>query len=99
MEGLVRPRTQEAVHAHLKACPACRKYYKECRALHGADAPKAAPAVPESWKERQDALYADLSKKLRRRRFLNIVCTSAAIGAGSVMLCAGLVIMHRAHSE
>lgn len=99
LEGLLRPQTQRTVRSHLRGCKACRAYYKECRALHTGAASPAPGTMPESWLERQDMLYADLSKKLRRRRFWNIVCTSAAIGAGSVMLTAGLVIMHRAGRE
>ena len=43
--------------------------------------------------------YEVLSKRLRKRRVFEIVTTSAAIGAGSIMLAAGVIMLVRSHKE
>lgn len=89
---LVSAESAEAIRSHLKTCPACRQYYRTFDAVR-----RQQPKIdlqPDGVEEMQAKLYADLSRKLRRRRFFEIVGTSAAIGAGSIMLVIGLMMMN-----
>ncbi|MDE6003837.1 MAG: zf-HC2 domain-containing protein [Oscillospiraceae bacterium] len=93
-ENLVSPETALAIRSHLKTCTNCRNYYREYQIIKNR---KSAPAVNillnnEDISETEERLCANLSKRLRRRRFLELVGTSAVIGAGSVMLTIGLFL-------
>lgn len=89
---LVSAESAGAIHEHLKECSKCRSYYKEYDAVrrHHFRVPSL-----EDIADTEERMYASLSRKLRRRRFAQIVGTSAAIGAGSIMLAAGLIMLSR----
>lgn len=92
---LVSEESAQAIRAHLKGCENCRKYYKEYETLRRRkpSLPTICPAEDIAGTEAR--LYASLSKKLRRRRLFGIVGTSAAIGAGTIMLAAGLIMLSK----
>lgn len=92
-EGLVSPETARAVRRHLGGCKNCRNYYHQYEAIRKNSVRPAIHILPdEEITETEKRLYINLSEKLRRRRFWNLVGTSAAIGAGSVMLTVGLLL-------
>lgn len=94
MEQLVSPESVQAVREHLKTCPDCRKYYRslsrEKSCAFSGLLPMPRCGVPSAEKQ-----YTALSRRLRRRHFLEIAGTSAALGAGSVMLVIGIVMTCR----
>lgn len=91
---LVSPESAQEIRAHLKNCEKCRSYYKEYETLRKQKPPvREQPA--EDMENTEARLYVSLSKKLRRRRMFQIVATSAAIGAGSIMLAAGIIMLSK----
>lgn len=99
-ENLVSPETALAIRSHLKTCTNCRNYYHEYQNIKNY---KSSPAVnvldlDDDISVTEERLCANLSKRLRRRRFWGIVGTSAVIGAGSVMLTIGLFLTFK-HSD
>ncbi len=89
---LVSAESAAEIRAHLRSCPACRRHYKEYDALRGRiQRSHAAQAMADT----EQRMYADLSRRLRRRRFFQMVGTGAAVGAGSIMLAAGLLLISR----
>ncbi len=94
-EGLLSPETRKAVRRHLGGCQHCREYYRQYERLRKTSKHSALQPMPEDEiSETEKRLYVNISEKLRRRRFWNIVGTSAAIGAGSVMLTIGLLLTY-----
>lgn len=89
---LVSKESAEEIRAHLKTCPSCRRYYREYDIREKAHE-SAFPAFGEDLANMETRLYQDLSKRLHHRRILEIVGTSAAIGAGSIMLAIGILMM------
>ncbi|MBQ4464442.1 MAG: zf-HC2 domain-containing protein [Oscillospiraceae bacterium] len=89
---LVSAETADAIHAHLKTCPDCRRYYREYD-MHERHGDVSIPAFGEDLEGMETRLYRDLSKRLAHRRVLEIVGTSAAIGAGTIMLAIGILMM------
>ncbi len=95
-ERLVQPETAKAIRIHLGGCRNCRNYYQECKALRKQKAKPSVKIFSDSdLHETEQRLYLNLSEKLRKRRFWEIVGTSAALGAGSVMLTIGLFLTHK----
>jgi len=95
-EGLLSPETHKAVHRHLGGCRNCRNYYQQYASIRKQNSKPTFRILPEEEiSETEKRLYTSLSEKLRKRRFWNIVGTSAAIGAGSVMLTIGLLLTHK----
>ena len=93
---LVSPESAQEIRAHLKDCEKCRKYYKEYDAV-SRHKPVVREQPAEDMENTEARLYLSLSKKLRRRRFFGIVGTSAVIGAGSIMLAAGIIMLSKSH--
>ncbi len=94
-EGLLSPETRKAVRRHLGGCQHCRDYYRQYEMLRKQHTSPVMQILPEDEiSETEKRLYVNISEKLRRRRFWNIVGTSAAIGAGSVMLTIGLLLTY-----
>lgn len=91
---LVSPESAQEIRAHLKDCEKCRKYYKEYEAVR-RQTPPVCEQPAEDMESTEARLYLSLSRKLRRRRFFQIVTTSAAIGAGSIMLIAGIIMLSK----
>jgi len=95
-EGLLSPETKKAVHNHLAGCQNCRNYYQQYNKLRKQKPIPVLQILPDTdISETEKRLYANISQKLRRRRLWNIIGTSAAIGAGSVMLTIGLLLTHK----
>lgn len=91
---LVSPESAQEIRAHLKNCDKCRKYYKDYEAIERQKTPvREQPA--EDMESTEARLYLSLSKKLRRRRMFQFIGTSAAIGAGSIMLVAGIIMLSK----
>jgi predicted anti-sigma-YlaC factor YlaD len=90
-EHIVSRESAEAIRKHLRNCPDCRKYYRECDA---AEAAKfiVSPMDMQNTKEMQARMYEQLSRKLRRRHMLRVIGVSSAIGAGSIMLAIGILL-------
>lgn len=96
-EGLVSTESARAIRAHLKECVRCRRYYKTYDTMNAIHFPLYETPDIEDAEARS---YEVLSKRLRKRRMFEIVTTSAAIGAGSIMLAAGIVLLVRSsHQE
>lgn len=89
---LVSKESAEEIRAHLKTCPSCRRYYREYDIHENAHEP-VFPSLSEDFANMETRLYHDLSKRLHHRRMLEIVGTSAAIGAGTIMLAIGIIMM------
>ena len=89
---LENPESIQQIKNHLKTCPSCRAYYKSYD-RHTAEQSRK-PSVPcsDDVDEVQKRMYANLAKKLNQHRIMEIIGTSAAIGAGSIMLIIGLVM-------
>ncbi|MBR0485783.1 MAG: zf-HC2 domain-containing protein [Oscillospiraceae bacterium] len=95
-DGSLSPETHKAVHQHLGGCRNCRNYYRQYATIRKQKSKPAFSLLPdEEISETEKRLYTSLSEKLRKRRFWNIVGTSAAIGAGSVMLTIGLLLTYK----
>ena len=93
------PETCQAIKRHLAGCQKCRNYYKQCQKLRKQKTIPVLPILPDAdISEIEDRLYLNLSEKLRKRRLWSIIGTSAAIGAGSVMLTIGLLLTHKKDS-
>lgn len=91
-ENIVSRESAESIRAHLKTCSACRKYYREYHEIEKKEL-MAQPPVPQGGLSGVQAdVYAELSRKLRRRHYMRVVGTSAAIGAGSIMLAIGILL-------
>ena len=98
-EKLVSKESMQTIREHLRTCEACRRYYKEY------DSVRQAAPVPTRVREDSDLMgmerrtWQHLSERMRRRRTLSIIGTGAVIGAGSIMMAIGLVMvtksMHR----
>jgi len=94
-DNSLSPETKKAIRSHLRGCQNCRKYYHQYQTIRKQHSRPVLEILPEEEiSETEKRLYTSLSQKLRRRRFWNIVGTSAAIGAGSVMLTIGLFLTH-----
>ncbi len=95
-EKTLSPEARTAIRSHLRGCRNCQAYYRQYAAVRKQHTRQESPVLPESdLTEMEKRAYLHLSEKLRRRRFWNIVGTSAAIGAGSVMLTIGLLLTHK----
>ena len=95
-ENLVSPETALAIRSHLKTCTNCRNYYHEYQIIKNQKSTPIVKKLPdEDIFGTEERLCANLSKRLRRRRFWGIVGTSAVIGAGSVMLTIGLFLTYK----
>lgn len=91
---VVSAESARTIREHLKGCSACRQYYKEFEAVRQhRTAMRRLPA--ENLESTEERLYISLSRKLRRRRFFEIAGTSAAIGAGTIMLAAGIIMLSK----
>lgn len=89
---LVSEESAEEIRAHLKTCPNCRRYYREYD-MRERRAVQEPPLFGEDLSGMETRLYQNLSKRLAHRRVLEIVGTSAAIGAGTIMLAIGILMM------
>lgn len=93
------PETSQALRKHLGGCPNCRNYYRQYEKSRKSHILPVLSILPDDdVSEIEKRLYLNISQKLRRRRFWNIIGTSAAIGAGSVMLTIGLFLSHKKDS-
>lgn len=96
--GIVSKESAEAIRSHLHSCEACRRYYRECEtAVRHRFLVDGALSESDVYNAEARS-YAALSRKLRRRRLLQIVCTGAVIGAGTVMLATGVILMRKGNS-
>ena len=95
-EGLVSTESARAIRAHLKGCSRCRRYYKAYDTMNTLHFPLYQDPDIEDAEARS---YEALSKRLRKRRVFEIVTTGAAIGAGSIMLAAGIILLVRSHHD
>ncbi len=99
LAGVVSEESAKAIRGHLKTCAACRKYYNAYEAMqHRELAAKPAPSQSEMH-HTEAKLYAELSRKLRRRHYLQIIGTSAAIGASTIMLLVGILLTAKGAEE
>jgi hypothetical protein len=87
---VVSEETAKAVREHLKTCPDCRRYYREYD-MHD-NTPSLDLPFGEELDSMETRLYQDLSKRLAHRRLWQIIGTSAAIGAGTIMLAVGILM-------
>ena len=87
---VVSEETAKAIREHLKTCPDCRRYYREYD-MHDNTPSLALPGEDEL-DSMETRLYQDLSKRLAHRRLWQIIVTSAAIGAGTIMLAVGILM-------
>ena len=95
---LVSEESAKAIRAHLKTCPSCRRYYREYDLLDHKD--KAiSTQLFDDLAGTETRLYEDLSRRLARHRFFEIVGTSAAIGAGTIMVAIGVILMTKSAHE
>lgn len=94
---LVSEESAQEIKAHLKSCPDCRRYFREYDLTDRTIPSIALPCEELSGMETR--LYVDLSKRLAHRRVLEIIGTSAAIGAGTIMLAIGVAMMTKAPSS
>lgn len=93
-EGLVSEESAHVIRVHLKECENCRKYYKESE--HASQhRPFVRMQPAEDLSDTEARMYISLSRKLRRRRLFQIIGTSAAIGAGTIMLATGLIMLSK----
>lgn len=85
-DELASESTCEAIEAHLKECPACRKYYKQYDSICGVEPPKSAPVIVDDYKEK----YTALAIKLNRRRKLAMLgmAAFACVSIGVVLASA-----------
>lgn len=95
---LVSEESDKAIRAHLKTCPECRRYYRKYDLLD--DQGRTVRTQPsDDFAGTESRLYEDLSRRLARHRFLEIVGTSAAIGAGTIMVTIGVLLMMKSAHE
>ena len=95
---LVSEESAVAIRAHLKTCPDCRRYYREYD-MHESHKVQPLFDFDEDLSGMETRLYRDLSRRLAHRRVLEIVGTSAAIGAGTIMLAIGILMMTKKPGE
>ncbi len=94
-DNSLSPETKKAIRSHLRGCQKCREYYRQYQAVRKQNTRPAVQILSEEeTSEIEKKLWTGISEKMRRRRFWNIVGTSAAIGAGSVMLTIGLLLTY-----
>ena len=70
--------TAVAVKNHIKICPECRSFYKACKATEEAPKKKKGflPAIDCAMKtDAAEESYARFSKKLKKKKSINIVIT------------------------
>lgn len=94
---VVSKETAEAIRGHLKTCPDCRRYYREYDMHENPAALGLFDA--EELDSVEKRMYQDLSKRLAHRRLWQIIGTSAAIGAGTIMLAVGIIMTVKSPSE
>lgn len=95
-ENLVSTESAKAIRAHLKECGRCRRYYKTYETMNRLHFPLySAPDIEDA----EARSYEALSRRLRKRRLFEIVGTGAAIGAGTIMLAAGVIMLSRSHGK
>lgn len=94
-EKLISREGSQVILAHLKECPECSRYYK----LYAERKASLSELDDTSIFMAQTQTYRKLSQKLRRRHVLRIVGTSAAIGAGTIMLAVGILLTCRYNAE
>ncbi|MBR4102391.1 MAG: zf-HC2 domain-containing protein [Oscillospiraceae bacterium] len=94
-EKIVSREGAQAIRTHLNECPECRSYYSAYLELKKTERALGTAGLSGT----QAKMYEELSRKLRRRRYLRIVGTSAAIGAGSIMLAVGILLTCRFNAE
>lgn len=98
MERLVSAESAQAIREHLKSCPDCRQYYRSQKRPDVSVSKTLLPSrhlwagtdIPSAETE-----YRALSNRLWKRHLWQIIGTSAALGAGSVMLAAGIIMTCR----
>lgn len=98
LDGLVSEESAAEIREHLRSCPACRKYYKSFEKNEDKLSFFRCSGTKDA--EMQDHIrkqYAALSKKLRRRHYLEIAGSSAAIATGTVMLTVGIILICKFH--
>jgi len=89
---LENPESIQQIRTHLKTCPSCRAYYKAYDRYTREQSRKTPNPCSDDMDEVQKRTYATLAKKLNQHRIMEIIGTSAVIGAGSIMLIIGLVM-------
>ena len=98
-EELVSKESMQTIREHLRTCEACRRYYKEYDSVRHAPPMTATMRMDSDLLGTERRTWQHLSARLRRRRTLSIIGTGAVIGAGSIMMAIGLVMvtksMHR----
>ena len=91
-EELVSEESNREIQAHLVECSRCRHYYKTYAALNKLGEPLQRAGQIEDAEARS---YEVISRRLRRRRMIEIAGTGAAVGAGSIMLAVGLILLSK----
>lgn len=89
--------TAQAIREHLKTCPDCRRYYREYD-MH-ENTPAHTLPCEEDMFGMETRLYQDLSRRLAHRRLWQIIGTSAALGAGTIMLAIGILMTAKTPHE
>lgn len=86
-DGLASPATEEAITAHLKTCPSCRKYYRQYDAFDISPASVAPVVDPKPEVNEHMKRYVDISLKLRRKRnfYIGAIASCACISAAAVL--------------
>ncbi len=93
-EGIDSPESHTAIHAHLRSCPNCRRYYHAYDGIRRRNIRSQATLL--EMENMQEKGYASLSRRLRHRRRMRIAGTSVAVGVGSIMLLTGIFLsLHR----
>ena len=95
---LVSEESAKAIREHLRTCPECRRYYREYDVLDRKDIAVQSQLF-DDLSGTENRLYHDLSRRLARHRFFEIVGTSAAIGAGTIMVTIGVILMMKSAHE
>lgn len=91
-DELVSEESRREIRSHLAECSRCRHYYKTYAALNKLGEPLHRAGQIEDAEARS---YEVISRRLRRRRLIEIAGTGAAVGAGSIMLAVGLILLSK----
>ncbi len=93
--GLASRDSKEAVEKHLKNCSSCKKYYEIYKnTLKKSNNEIAIDFIePDEKKINKNAL--ELSKRIRRKKFVTGVTTNTILGIGAGMFALGVYLISK----